>query len=287
MRIALWVAPACAFMALAAGARAESLKKEEPVQRTLHFAGTGPRTLEVGTIFGNIRVEGYDGSDVVLTATRSTTADSSKDFEAAQREVVLDVAEGGSTIKAVVRYIDGEACGENHHRNHREWPDYEVRYDFTIKVPRDTRLVLCTINDGHLTVKGTRADFILRSVNGPIDLADMGGSGEATTVNGAVKGSFSAPPRGDSVFRTVNGSIVLTMPKSFAADLKMKTFNGGLYTDFDTQPVPVKQSIAPEKKGDRTIYQVNTFAQVRIGNGGPQMTMDTLNGDVRILRGAP
>jgi len=274
-------------LALVTGAEAESIRKEEPVQRTLRFAGPGPHTLEVGTIMGNIRVEGYDGSDVLLTAKRSTTADSAADFEAARRDVVLDVAEGGSTIKAVVRYIDGEACGEDNHRRHRDWPDYDVRYDFTIKVPRDTRLVLCTINDGHLDVKGTRADFILRSVNGPIDMADMGGSGEATTVNGAVKGSFSAPPRSDSVFRTVNGSIVLTMPGSFTADLKMKTFNGGLYTDFDTRPTPSKQSIVTERKGTKTIYQVDQFALVSIGKGGPEMTMDTLNGDVRVLRGAP
>jgi hypothetical protein len=274
-------------LAFATGALAESIRKEEPVQRTLRFAGPGPRTLEVSTIMGNIRVEGYDGSDVVLTAKRSTTADSAADLEAAQRDVVLDVAEGGSTIKAIVRYLDGEACGEDNHRRHRDWPDYDVRYDFVIKVPRDTRLVLCTINDGHLDVKGTRADFILRSVNGPIDMADMGGSGEATTVNGAVKGSFSAPPRSDSVFRTVNGSIVLTMPKSFTADLKMKTFNGGLYTDFDTQPTPSRQSIVTERKGSKTIYQIDQFALVSIGKGGPEMTMDTLNGDVRVLRGAP
>jgi len=267
-------------------ASAKPIRKEEPVQRTLRFGGPSPHTLEVGTIAGNIRVEGYDGSEVVLTATRTTSADSTGEFEAAQRDVVLDVAEGGSTIKAVVRYFGGAACGEDNHRERRDWPDYDVRYDFTIKVPRDTRLVLCTINDGHLDVKGTRADFVLRSVNGRIDMEDMGGSGEATTVNGGVKGSFTAPPRSDSVFRTVNGSIVLTMPKTFAADLRMKTFNGGLYTDFDTQPAPAKQSIATERKAGRTIYQVDEFAMVRIGKGGPEMIMDTLNGDVRVLRGA-
>jgi len=281
---------ACAllFAAQAVGGHgADAIRKEEPVQRTLHFAGSGPHTLEVRTISGDIRVEAYDGADVIMIATRSTSAESSADFEAAQRDVTLDVADGADTIKVVARYIDGETCGEEiHHQRDRDWPDYQVRYDFTIRVPRDTRLVLCTINEGHLNVKGTRADFVLRSVNGPIDMADMGGSGEATTVNGAVKGSFSAPPRGDSVFRTVNGSIVLTMPPSFAADLKLKTFNGGLYTDFDAQPTAARVAPIPERKGKQTIYQVNPFAMVRIGKGGPEVTMDTLNGDVRILRAA-
>src|SRR5262245_30804516 len=108
------------------GAHAEGIRKEEAVQRTMLFAGTGPRTLEVGTIFGNIKVDAYDGADGILTAKRLTSADSSSDFEAAQRDVVLDVTDGASTIKAYVRYIDGETCGEKTHRHHREWPDYEV-----------------------------------------------------------------------------------------------------------------------------------------------------------------
>ena len=285
---ALVSACALVFAAQAIGGHgADAIRKEEPVQRTLHFAGSGPHTLEVRTISGDIRVEAYDGADVIMTATRSTSAESSADFEAAQRDVTLDVADGADTIKVVARYIDGETCGEEiHHQRDRDWPDYQVRYDFTIRVPRDTRLVLCTINDGHLDVKGTRADFVLRSVNGPIDMADMGGSGEATTVNGAVKGSFSAPPRADSVFRTVNGSIVLTMPPSFAADLRLKTFNGGLYTDFDIQTTTDTQAVVSEHREKQTTYQVNAFATVRIGKGGPKLTIDTLNGDVRILRGA-
>jgi len=283
----LIAAVTAAVTALPGVSGADTVKKDEPVQRTLRFAGTGPRTLEVRTISGNVRIEGYDGTDVVMTATRTTRADSASDLEDAKRDVTLEVADGATTIKAVVRYADGDTCGDQkqHHRD-RDWPDYEVRYDFTIRVPRDTRLVVCTINDGHVDVAGTRADFELRSINGPINFADMGGSGEATTVNGAVKGSFSAPPRRDSVFKTINGSIVLTIPSGFAADLSMKTFNGGLYTDFDTQALTSPQAITTERKGARTIYQSNSFARVRIGNGGPSMTMDTLNGDVRVLRAA-
>ncbi len=281
-------AAVAAALAVSAGASESGvLKKEEPVQRTLHFAGAGPRTLEVRTVFGDVHVEGYDGTDVQMITTRSTTADNAADLEAAQREVTLDVADGAGTIQAIVRYSNGDTCGEHQHSHHdRDDTDYEVRYDFVIRVPRDTRLVVCTINDGHVDVKGTRGDFVLRSINGPIDLADMGGSGEATTVNGAVRGTFSAAPRGDSVFKTINGSIVLTMPPALAADLRMKTFNGGLYTDFDTQGLPTSQPIVAERKGDRTIYQANPFARVRVGAGGPQLTLDTLNGDVRVLRSA-
>lgn len=282
----LWAAVTAAVAVAPGVSSADVVKKEEPVQRTLHFSGPGPHTLEVRTISGDVRIDAYDGNDVVMTTTRTTTAETDDDFIAAQREVTFDVADGAATIKAIARQ-DGETCGEEHdHRNRHDWPDYQVRYDFVIKVPRDTRLVVCTINDGHVDVSGTRADFELRSINGPINFADMGGSGEATTVNGAVKGSFSAAPRADSVFKTINGSIVLTLPADFAADIAMKTFNGGLYTDFESTTLTAAQPITAERKGTKTLYQSNSFARVRIGTGGPQMTLDTLNGDVRVLRAA-
>src|SRR4029078_6839785 len=144
------------------------------------------------TVFGDVHIEGYDGADVLMTATRTTMADSAADLEAAQREITLDVADGAGTIQAIVHDADGDTCGAHQHSHHDiDDPGYEVRYDFAIRVPRAPRLVVCTINEGHVDVKGTRGDFVLRSINGPIDLSDMGGSGEATTVNGAVRGSFS------------------------------------------------------------------------------------------------
>jgi DUF4097 and DUF4098 domain-containing protein YvlB len=167
----------------------------------------------------------------------------------------------------------------------RDWPDYEVNYDFTIRVPRNTQLTLCTVNRGEVTVKGTRADFNITSVNGRIDLTDMGGSGNATTVNGGVKASFTAAPRGDSLYRTINGDIVLTIPEPFAADLNMKTFSGGLYTDFETQPRAV-QAAAPQRKDGKFFYATNAYATVRVGTGGPLLTLDTFNGDARVLRRA-
>src|SRR4029078_12690266 len=104
---------ALVFAAQAIGGHgADAIRKEEPVQRTLHFAGSGPHTLEVRTISGDIRVEAYDGTDVIMTATRSTSAESSADFEAAQRDVTLDVADGADTIKVVARYPRAQDRGE-------------------------------------------------------------------------------------------------------------------------------------------------------------------------------
>ena len=64
----------------------------------------------------------------------------------------------------------------------------------------------------------------------------------------------------------------------------MKTFHGELWTDFDTQPLPVA---ATRSAADgRSVYHVGGVTRVRVGRGGPELSFDTLNGDVRILRGS-
>jgi hypothetical protein len=68
--------------------------------------------------------------------------------------------------------------------------------------------------------------------------------------------------------------------------MNMKTFNGGLFSDFDTKPRPVQTVATPQRRDGKFVYETNSFASVRAGNGGPTLTLETLNGDVRVLRGA-
>jgi len=282
MKTAASIAASLCLAVAASAARPESTPVET-THHTLHFAGAGPHVLEVRTIEGMIDIEGYDGADVDMTVSKSIRARTADEVQRAQREVVLETADNADTIRAIGRYQYGRTCGEDSDARNRDWPHYEVRFDFKIRVPRNTRIVLCTVNEGTVTVKGIHADFIVRSVNGPISLSDMAGSGEATTVNGGVTASFVTAPRGDSLFRTINGDIVLSMPDAFAADLDLKTFNGGLYTDFEAQPRAIKAAAVPERKNGKLVFQTNPFATVRVGNGGPLLTLDTFNGDARVL----
>jgi hypothetical protein len=282
MRTILSIASALSLAMASWAAQAESLPVET-TQHRLQFAGPGPHVLEVRTIHGVIDIEGYDGPDVEMTVRKTVSGRNADDLERGRREVVLETTDNAATISAIGRYQHRTTCGEESNQRNHDWPRYDVRFDFKIRVPRNTRIVLCTINEGTVTVKGIRGDFIVRSVNGPISLSDMGGSGEATTVNGAVTASFVDAPRGDSLFRTINGDIVLKMPDAFAADLDLKTFNGGLYTDFDAQPRAIKTTAEPERKDGKLVYKTNEFATVRIGNGGPRLTLDTFNGDARVL----
>ena len=262
------------------------VRDESAISRTLHFAGSAERTLDVRTIHGSIRVVGADRADVQLDVRKTVRARTEAGVSAAERDVVLDIVDNGARLEAIVREPEGSPCGEEAGRRDR-WrdPAYVVTFDFTIQVPRGTRLRLCTVNGREVLVTGTRGDFELDNVNGRITMENVHGSGSARTINGAIVASFSERPHSATTFKTINGDLIVAFPADLAADLKMKTFNGGLFTDFEVDPLPPLAAVA-ERRDGRFIYRSNQFALARAGGGGPDLTFETFNGDVRVLRGA-
>jgi hypothetical protein len=241
----------------------------------MHFAGPGTHTLEVRAIEGNITVQAYDGTDVEMIIDRSLSGDDEAQMQAARRDVVLDTGGNSATIHAIVRYPNQQTCGGPNGYTSRA--GYHARFDFTIRVPRAVRLQLCTINYGIVRVAGTAGDFDVSNVNGRIAMTEVAGSGSAFTVNGAVTVSFVSAPQRSSTFRTVNGDVVVTLPASASADLHMKTFNGHVFTDF---------AVAPKPQNARAVSTIlgGKSRTVRAGRGGPDLILESLNGDVRALR---
>lgn len=277
----------CAAIVCAGTTNAQGRTEHSSTKQTLHFAGTGPHVLELRNINGAINVEAYDGGDVEMIVDKSVSAESEDDLREAEREVVLDTTDNADLVRIVVREPNQGVCGEEYHNwswFRTEEPRYHVRFDFTLRVPANVQLRLCAINQGDISVKGTRGDFSVHSVNGRITMTDVAGAGEAITVNGPVKASFVAAPHATSVFKTINGDVVLTLPEPMAADLRMKTFNGGLYTDFEVQTLAAEALRTVQKRDGMSVYRSNGFTSFRIGSGGPELTLDTLNGDVRVLR---
>jgi hypothetical protein len=127
---------------------------ESTVTRTLVFAAGGGRTLDVRNINGFIRVEGTTDSTVQMSIRKMIRAETRDDLAAAQQEVRLDFTDNAPRIGATVTELNRQVCGERWNDGDREWrrPRYHVRFDFTIRVPRDAALRLCTINGGDLIV---------------------------------------------------------------------------------------------------------------------------------------
>jgi hypothetical protein len=266
------------------------VKDSERIQRSFTFTGAGPHRLDIDNVTGSIQVAAHDGAGVELTVTRSLEARTQERLEAARKEVTLDVKEEPSLVSL---YVDGpfrdcDCEGDGNGRRRRSgyrWRDreYEVRYDFVLRVPRNVGLTLSNVNRGDIKIEGTTGDFEVTNVNGGIEMLDIAGSGKVGTINKDVRIVFRTNPTGPSSFKTLNGDVVVTFQPPLAADLRMKTFNGGMYTDFDTTALPSMTPVA-ERKAGKFVYKSDRGAGVRVGGGGPELRFETLNGDIRILQ---
>jgi len=277
--------------ALAAGhvdaARDFSLTRQDTIERTLRFSGSGVHTVDVRVINGSIQVIGDSRDDVSVRVERTIEADSDQFVDMARREVRLDTMDAADTVGLVVREPRGAACGESFNGSREAWWDrmrYRVTTNVTVRVPATTRFRVCGINSKAVDVGGLGGDFDVTNVNGPVTLRGLRGSGRATTVNGGVDATFLDAPRDESLLKTVNGDVTVTFPSSLSADLRLKTFHGGLFTDFDVTPVTARPVAAPDRRNGRFVYRSGGFTLVRAGQGGPEITLETLNGDVRVVR---
>jgi hypothetical protein len=139
------------------------------------------------------------------------------------------------------------------------------------------------VNKGNIEVKNVEGEFEIKNVNGRIKMMEVTGAGNAYTVNGGVKIFFSKNPQADCSFQTINGDIEIFFWEGLSADFRMKTFNGDAYSDFAFEYLPPRPAVSKRHKG-KFIYKTDRFVGVRVKKGGPEIKMDTLNGDLFIAK---
>jgi hypothetical protein len=267
-----------ASVVLLAAPALSALEEKETIRRSFQFpANAAEKIVEVDAATGSIQVSGTPGRNVEVEVNKTIHADTQTDMADAKREVKLDIDQQDTRIRL---YVDGPFRNREG-GNRRRY--YEVRHDFVLKVPKDAVVRLSTVNGGDIRVENVEGDYSLNNVNGGIEMVGAGGSGKMHTVNGGIKARFLKNPEHPVSFKTINGTVEAQFPKDLAADLSLKTFNGGIYTDFDVTYRAVQQE-AGERQGTKFVYRSNKFQGGRIGKGGPELSFDTLNGNIRILR---
>lgn len=258
-------------------------QEREEIKRTLKFQEPGPSTrLLVDNIHGSITVVAYDGSEVQLVAIRTTEAETDRRLQEAREDVTLDIKEHRDRIEIVVDAPWRSGWGEIRNRGYRYY-GYTVSFDFELKVPKKTGLHLRTVNEGDIRVTDVEGEFEVRNVNGDVTMTNIAGSGMVGTVNGSLEVTFRKNPSNDCSFHTVNGKVDVTFPDNLSADIVLKTFNGNAYTDFDFVPADRPRLKMEEKRG-RKLFRLGADYTVRVGEGGPQLAFDTLNGNINIKK---
>jgi hypothetical protein len=256
------------------------VQEQETIQKSFSMAGVQHKSLEIDNVWGSIEVVGTNSDQAQLMVKKSVRAESKEKLEQARKEVTLDITEQAGSLKL---YVNGPfRCNCDDGCGRREFEGYIVKMDFQLQVPRDIDIKLKTVNEGRVLVGDINGNFVVRNVNGDVEMNNVAGSGTVHTVNGPVKVSFRQNPRETSDFRTVNGPVELRFAKSLAADFRFKTFNGSIYSDFPVTALPVR-AIQEEHHGAKVVFHADRYTGVRVNSGGPEIKVETLNGEIRIL----
>jgi hypothetical protein len=266
----------------AASGQQYTLSDKDEITKSFRLSESDNRRLVVDNINGTIKVTGYNGETIELVAHKEIKAESGEKVDEARRDVKLEIKQ--ETNKLIL-YVDAPwRNGDG--TDHKGWRyyGYDVIYNFELRVPRKICLYLKTINHGEIIVHNVEGECEISNVNAGIEMTDMNGPAQVSTVNGPINVSFSRNPVSECSFKTVNGKIEVKLQSGLNADVKLKTFNGSVYSDFDIIALPRDDRTLEEHKGSRRIYRRGSSSSVRVGNGGPQFSFETLNGNIYILK---
>jgi hypothetical protein len=267
---------------------------EPLVDQTRAFTWPAEEALRLQNAHGPIEVRTQEGDEITATARIRVYARS---------EEAVGVAEGYAEELVAVSRADGRLDVVTDPRDppHR---GLDVYVDYRISVPPGTDVaidsdygnVLVEAGCGAVTVDGLNTDCevrepkgpvevrttngrvrlldapaggLLETVNGNVYLHGLAGAFEVETTNGLVVAHVMAPRVEAMDLTTINGGITVVLHRDVAAALfDAQTMTGGVRVDW-----PVDGAEAPA--GRRRMEGV-------IGEGGPRLTLRTVNGNIWI-----
>ncbi|MGA8144754.1 MAG: DUF4097 family beta strand repeat-containing protein [Candidatus Acidiferrales bacterium] len=204
---------------------------------------------------GSVQVDGWDRDEVEVEAVKTANTDG-QDLE----RVKIDVDSEPGQVSVHTRYPKGEGV--------------EVAVEYHVHVPYRVLLGSIGTVNGSVLVRGVDGGGDLRSVNGNVEVLNSAGRFSAKTTNGNLRLELRQILDGAPMnLETVNGSVVLGLPSDAKANLKVLSMNGEFYSE-----LPMTSS---------TDMPAARAFRGKLGTGGGEISVRTINGGVRLLLQRP
>src|ERR1700744_500764 len=125
-------------------------------------------TVALYNLEGFVKVEGYAGDKVIIEIDETIKARDNAELERGKKEFKLAFDQKADSLIAYTAepYDTRPHYGRwNNEREERRY--YDVKLEYTVKVPNNVNLVATTVNDGYIDVKNVVGSLKLNNVNGP------------------------------------------------------------------------------------------------------------------------
>jgi len=164
---------------------------------------------------------------------------------------------------------------------------WKAATDLVIQVPRTTSLEIRSSMDGAVVVEGVTGEIDINNINGPVTLSSVSGNTLVHTVNGDITVVLSRVAADKPLsFSTMNGDIDVTLPPDVKANLKMKSEQGEIFSDFDInmtrQPAKAEAAEKTEQGKYRIAFDKSLYGVVN--GGGQEIGFNTFSGDIYIRK---
>jgi len=227
--------------------------------------------FSLDNVNGSVTVSTWKEDKVEIKAVK-IARDDEKDLK--EVEIRVDNSAGRVSVKAI-------------------WPKlrrrFNVNVEFDIKVPEGIILDGVETVNGGVEVTGRYGRADAGTTNGSVTVEDASGELKAYTTNGSVhvsrfQGRLEAETTNGNIrlegltfkdglsAKTTNGSITIAIasPETLNANLVARTTNGHITVDF---PMTLK-----------SLTQSKHRVEARIGEGGPEISLGTTNGSIKITK---
>jgi hypothetical protein len=240
---------AFAFVVAAAGCAIPSCAQvRDEFHKTYALTATG--RVSVSNVNGAVRITAWDRNEVKVDAVKRGWS------ERALQDARIVVEARADAIEIRTQYPE-------HSRD-------AASVEYTLSVPRHAALEGIGTVNGPVEIDGAAGAIRASTVNGKVDVRRAEGDADLRTTNGRVEADFARLGRTLSA-KTVNGGIVVTLPRDAGARLTARTVHGGIHGDF---ALPVR----------RVGFGPGSNLETVIGDGGADVRLSTVNGAIDLRR---
>ena len=243
---------------------------------TVPFSDPGrPGTLRVNLLDGTVTIKGSNRRDVLFIAN------SQQARQALRRRQQAEPPPG------MRRLTQPGGFGVEERDNEMSVSSgFSREINLEIEVPTRTKLRV-SIVDGGITVDGVDNEMEINTVDGGITLTNVGGSVVAHAVDGNIAATVArVAPQAPMAFTSLNGDIDVTLPAAVKANLRLRSDQGDVFTDFDVQVTADASANRTQQRNGRGLrIDVNRSIYGTVNGGGPDFELRTFDGNIYVRKG--
>jgi len=215
--------------------------------------------ISLENINGDISINGGNGNQVFVVAKKKAGKQEYLD----ELRIVVDADSDYIRIETRHPKTEGSWFNWGH--------DSSGSVSYVLEVPSTVNLDTVSTVNGDVEIAGVQGRVKAETVNGSLEALGLTGDVNLETVNGSVRAEFAQLGSGQRVSAdAVNGKIVMVLPADASARVEAETVNGSIDAD-DFGLEAEKGFVGRDLSGE-------------IGGGDARISLDTVNGSIKILK---